>query len=65
MLPHPHDTISLSFEEGGHFAFADVVEAICDKLIRHHPHVFGAVELADSAAILTHWEQLKATERPV
>lgn len=50
-------------EEGGHFAFADVVEAICDKLIRRHPHVFGTVELADSAAILTHWEQIKAAER--
>jgi NTP pyrophosphatase (non-canonical NTP hydrolase) len=50
-------------EEGGHFAFADVVEAICDKLIRRHPHVFGAVELADSAAILAHWEQIKAAER--
>jgi nucleoside triphosphate diphosphatase len=50
-------------EEGGHFAFADVVEAICDKLIRRHPHVFGTVELADSAAIRTHWEQIKAAER--
>ncbi|MTW21906.1 nucleoside triphosphate pyrophosphohydrolase [Allochromatium palmeri] len=50
-------------EEGGHFAFADVVEAICDKMVRRHPHVFGAVELADSAAILAHWEQLKAAER--
>ncbi len=28
-------------EEVGHFAFPDVVSAICDKLIRRHPHVFG------------------------
>src|SRR5687767_16023041 len=29
-------------EEGGHFAFPDVVDAICDKLVRRHPHVFDA-----------------------
>ncbi|BCU05347.1 nucleoside triphosphate pyrophosphohydrolase [Allochromatium tepidum] len=50
-------------EEGGHFAFADVVAAICDKLIRRHPHVFGAAELADAAAIRVRWEQIKAAER--
>ncbi|ADC63680.1 nucleoside triphosphate pyrophosphohydrolase [Allochromatium vinosum] len=50
-------------EEGGHFAFADVVAAICDKLIRRHPHVFGAAELADTAAIRVRWEQIKAAER--
>ena len=29
-------------EEAGHFAFADVVEAISDKMVRRHPHVFAA-----------------------
>ena len=28
-------------EEAGAFAFADVVEAICSKMLRRHPHVFG------------------------
>ena len=28
-------------EEAGHFAFGDVVAAICDKMMRRHPHVFG------------------------
>src|SRR4029079_17630560 len=28
-------------EEQGTFAFPDVVQAICEKLIRRHPHVFG------------------------
>jgi MazG family protein len=49
--------------EAGHFDFADVVHAICDKLVRRHPHVFGdAVTL--SAQAQTHaWEQQKADER--
>ncbi len=51
-------------EEAGHFAFDDVVAAICDKMIRRHPHVFGDVEVAASAdAQLANWEELKAGER--
>ncbi|NCA71900.1 MAG: nucleoside triphosphate pyrophosphohydrolase [Sphingobacteriia bacterium] len=50
-------------EEQAGFAFADVVQAICDKLIRRHPHVFGAADLADTAAVRAHWEQEKAAER--
>jgi len=51
-------------EEGGHFAFADVVGAICDKMVRRHPHVFGEAEAAPSAvAQLANWEELKAGER--
>ena len=44
-------------EEAGHFDFADVVNAICDKMIRRHPHVFG--ENKDKPD----WEALKAAER--
>jgi nucleoside triphosphate diphosphatase len=43
-------------EEGGSFAFGDVVDAICAKMIRRHPHVFGDAEKPD-------WEALKAEER--
>ena len=50
-------------EEAGAFAFCDVVRAICDKMIRRHPHVFGAVDLPDAAAVRTHWEREKAAER--
>ncbi len=38
------------------FQFEDVVEAICDKMVRRHPHVFGDEEKPD-------WEALKAAER--
>src|SRR4029078_6119091 len=52
-------------EEGGHFAFADVVDAICDKLVRRHPHVFAtqAAKPADAAAVLVAWEDQKKRER--
>ena len=36
-------------QEQGGFAFADVVAAICDKMIRRHPHVFPAQGCANAA----------------
>jgi nucleoside triphosphate diphosphatase len=58
-------------DEGGHFTIADSIQAIVDKLIRRHPHVFtsSGVPLADARAPLTSgqvvekWEDLKARER--
>ena len=50
-------------EEDRHFDFAAVAEAISDKMVRRHPHVFGDV-LVDSAAAQTRaWEDTKAAER--
>ena len=51
-------------EEAGHFAFADVVEAIETKMVRRHPHVFGAAEAqADPHSQKLAWEEIKARER--
>jgi MazG family protein len=50
-------------EERGAFAFADVVAAISDKMLRRHPHVFGDANVADSAAQTVAWESHKANER--
>jgi len=50
-------------EEAGHFAFADVADAISDKMERRHPHVFGDVEISDAAAQTDAWEAHKARER--
>ena len=50
-------------EEAGAFAFADVVAAISDKMLRRHPHVFGDAEIADAASQTTAWEAHKAAER--
>jgi len=49
--------------ERGAFGFDDVVAAICDKLTRRHPHVFGGVPVADAGEQSRVWERLKAEER--
>ncbi|MBF0560832.1 MAG: nucleoside triphosphate pyrophosphohydrolase [Alphaproteobacteria bacterium] len=49
--------------EDGLFAFADVVSAISEKLVRRHPHVFGDEVIADSDAQLRAWEGIKEAER--
>lgn len=50
-------------EEGGDFTLEDVHQAIAAKLVRRHPHVFGAVAVADSGEVLRNWDQIKAEER--
>ncbi len=50
-------------EEQGRFTFDDVVEAICEKMIRRHPHVFGEAEVRSSAEQTVAWEEIKAEER--
>ena len=49
--------------EIGAFSFDDVVEAICDKLTRRHPHVFGDANVASADEQADAWETLKAKER--
>ena len=50
-------------EEAGAFAFADVVAAICDKMVRRHPHVFGTAQAGEPGAVLEGWEAIKRAER--
>ena len=50
-------------EEAGAFAFADVVAAICDKMVRRHPHVFGEARADDSGEVLRNWDAIKRAER--
>jgi len=52
-------------EEQGSFDLNDVMEALTDKLIRRHPHVFGAKSqrLTDEHQIRQAWEAQKARER--
>jgi len=50
-------------EEGGDFLLEDVYEAIGAKLVRRHPHVFGATIVADSGEVLRNWDQIKEAER--
>ena len=50
-------------EEAGDFAFADVVGAICDKMVRRHPHVFADADRDDADAVARSWEAIKREER--
>lgn len=50
-------------EEAGHFALQDVVDAICEKMTRRHPHVFVAASTSDVSTAQANWETIKATER--
>lgn len=50
-------------EEDALFTFDDVAEAICNKLVRRHPHVFGDAEIHTAAAQTRSWEAQKAVER--
>jgi tetrapyrrole methylase family protein / MazG family protein len=49
--------------EEGHFRLADVIEGIVSKLIRRHPHVFGAEEVSGTEEVLANWEEIKRIER--
>lgn len=46
-------------EEKKAFDIADVLNAICDKLIERHPHVYGDVEAADEKTVKENWEKIK------
>ena len=50
-------------QEAGAFDFGDVVAAICDKMVRRHPHVFGDGQADDSGAVLRNWDAIKRAER--
>jgi len=49
--------------EAGAFEFADVADAISDKLVSRHPHVFGDSNVKDSEGVLRQWAELKREEK--
>jgi len=50
-------------KEEARFSIDNVLDALSDKLISRHPHVFGDVEARDSAQVLKNWEALKLQEK--
>ena len=48
--------------EEEHFQWPRVMELICDKLIRRHPHVFGDVEVSGVEDVLANWAAIKEQE---
>ncbi|HEY7470656.1 MAG TPA: nucleoside triphosphate pyrophosphohydrolase [Acidimicrobiia bacterium] len=50
-------------EERGVFDIDDVAEAMRQKLVRRHPHVFGEVEVASASEVKRNWDEIKDEER--
>ena len=50
-------------EEARLFEFGDVVQAITEKLVRRHPHVFGDAGSLDTEAVNALWDRIKAQEK--
>lgn len=49
--------------ETGRFDIDEVAAAICEKLVRRHPHVFGEATADTPEAVLTQWDAIKAGEK--
>jgi len=49
--------------ERGAFHFDEVAAAVCEKMIRRHPHVFGETPAENSDEVLLQWEQIKRKEK--
>ncbi len=45
------------------FDVADALNAICDKLVHRHPHIYGDVEANDEEAVKANWEKIKLKEK--
>jgi MazG family protein len=49
-------------EEEGSFTFDDVIETVCRKMVRRHPHVFGDQEARSAKLAKGFWEEMKSNE---
>ncbi|GAW67388.1 nucleoside triphosphate pyrophosphohydrolase [Geoanaerobacter pelophilus] len=52
-------------EENGDFTMDEVLDAINEKLVRRHPHVFGDLVIETSEAQVQNWEKIKSQEKKV
>ena len=49
-------------EEKNAFNITDVLETVCDKLVRRHPHIYGDLKVNDEEEVKQNWEQIKLKE---
>jgi XTP/dITP diphosphohydrolase len=54
---------SVIAEEAQTFTYETVENAIVEKLIRRHPHVFGDLAVSGAAEVVQNWNEIKAAER--
>ena len=50
-------------ERENRFQLSQIIEALCKKLVRRHPHVFGEITITEEDEIVTLWEQIKKQEK--
>jgi XTP/dITP diphosphohydrolase len=48
--------------EKGAFDIADALNAVCEKLIKRHPHIYGDLKVKDDVEVKQNWEKLKLQE---
>jgi XTP/dITP diphosphohydrolase len=49
--------------EQNQFDITGAIHALCDKLIRRHPHIYGDVSVSGEEEVKKNWEQIKMKER--
>ena len=49
-------------EEQNRFTLVDVLNAVCDKLINRHPHIYGNINVEDDEQVKSNWEAIKLKE---
>ena len=49
-------------DEQGAFDIADALNAVCDKLVERHPHIYGDVKVKGEEEVKQNWEQIKLRE---
>jgi tetrapyrrole methylase family protein / MazG family protein len=49
--------------ELNHFTIEDVLQTLAEKLVRRHPHVFGATRVQDAEEVVHRWEEIKRQEK--
>ena len=49
--------------ERGAFDIASVIDSLCEKLIRRHPHIYGDVKVDGEEAVKQNWEKIKLQEK--
>ncbi|NQZ77334.1 MAG: nucleoside triphosphate pyrophosphohydrolase, partial [Ekhidna sp.] len=50
-------------DEKKSFHVGDVLNAVCDKLVRRHPHIYGDVDAEDEEVVKANWEKIKLKEK--
>lgn len=53
---------ALIASEQGQFNFNDVIESICNKLVKRHPHIYESIQVETDEDVKRNWEQIKLKE---